>query len=193
MTALTCLTVAILAVGAVVPHTNVAAQSPTAPSAAEAAAIRQFNDAVTKYLKLRRGLTGEIAGPKANSTSSQLTTASDNLAIAIQRARPDARPGTIFVAPANPVLKKRIRDAVVQGSLAATLADIDDERATILEPKIHLRLPAASQMATMPPALLAALPRLPKELEYRIIGHYLVLRDVDAAIVIDYMPAAVPR
>ena len=48
-------------------------------------------------------------------------------------------------------------------------------------------------MATMPPSLLAALPQLPKELEYRIIGKYLVLRDVDAALILDFIPAAVPR
>ncbi len=48
-------------------------------------------------------------------------------------------------------------------------------------------------MATMPPSLLAALPELPKELEYRIVGNYLVLRDVDAALILDYIPAAVPR
>ncbi len=48
-------------------------------------------------------------------------------------------------------------------------------------------------MATMPPSLLAVLPRLPKELEYRIIGRFLVLRDVDAALIVDYIPDLIPR
>ena len=46
-------------------------------------------------------------------------------------------------------------------------------------------------MATMPPSLLAVLPTLPKELEYRIIGKYLILRDVDAALILDVIPDAV--
>jgi hypothetical protein len=58
---------------------------------------------------------------------------------------------------------------------------------------VHLRLPVSMQMATMPPALLEVLPTLPKELEYRILGRYLVLRDVDASLILDYIPLAVPR
>ena len=76
----------------------------------------------------------------------------------------------------------------------AVLADIDDDddKAGPL-PKVHLRLPVSAQMATMPSALLKVLPQLPKALEYRILGRYLILRDVDASMVIDYIPAAVPR
>jgi hypothetical protein len=58
---------------------------------------------------------------------------------------------------------------------------------------VHARLPVTAQMATMPPALLKVLPTLPKALEYRILGRYLVLRDVDASLIIDYIPAAVVR
>jgi hypothetical protein len=34
---------------------------------------------------------------------------------------------------------------------------------------------------------------LPAELEYRIVGEHLVLRDVKAAMLLDYIPNAVPR
>jgi hypothetical protein len=77
--------------------------------------------------------------------------------------------------------------------LAPTLADIDDEGTPGPAPKVHLRLPVTAQMATMPPALLQVLPQLPKELEYRILGRYLILRDVDASLILDYIPAAVAR
>jgi len=40
---------------------------------------------------------------------------------------------------------------------------------------------------------LSVLPPLPKGLEYRILGRYLVLRDVDASLIIDYIPEAVAR
>ena len=62
-----------------------------------------------------------------------------------------------------------------------------------MTPTVHLRFPVAAPMATMPPSLLAALPPLPKGLEYRIVGEYLVLRDVEAALIIDFIPAAIPR
>jgi hypothetical protein len=37
------------------------------------------------------------------------------------------------------------------------------------------------------------LPPVPKELEYRLVGRSLVLRDRDAALVVDYLPEALPK
>ena len=142
---------------------------------------------------LRQRLRNEIAGPVAGSTAVELNRASDSLAAAIQRARPGAREGNIFVAPVSAVFKQRVDNAIRHDNLGLVLANIDDEEPTVKTPSIHLRFPAASQMATMPPSLLAALPELPKELEYRIVGNHLILRDVDAALILDYIPAAVPR
>lgn len=159
----------------------------------EAAAMAQFQAAIAKYMALRQRLRNEIAGPVPNSTAPELTRASDALAAAIQRARRGAREGNIFLVPVTVVVKRRVDDVIRRDNLVPVLADIDDEAPTVKTPAIHLRFPAASQMATMPPSLLAALPELPKELEYRIVGNYLVLRDVDAALILDYIPAAVPR
>jgi hypothetical protein len=164
-----------------------------AAGTAEAAAMKQFDDAIAKYMALRRGLRSEVAGPVKNSTSSQVTNASDALAGAIERARRDAAVGSIFKEPVATMIKRRITDAVRAEQLAPVLADIDDEGKPAAMPKIHLRLPVSAQMATMPPSLLKVLPALPKELEYRILGRYLILRDVDASLILDYVPAAVPR
>jgi hypothetical protein len=45
----------------------------------------------------------------------------------------------------------------------------------------------------MPPQVLAALPRLPEDLEYRFIGSRLILLDVHAQIVVDFIEDALPR
>ena len=162
-------------------------------AADEVAALAQFEVAIASYLALRHRLRNELAGPVPNSTALELTRASDSLAAAIRRARAGAREGHIFRLPISVVVKRRVDDVVRLESLGPTLEDIDDEAPTLKTPSVHLRFPSASQMATMPPSLLAALPALPKELEYRIVGSYLVLRDVDAALILDYIPAAVPR
>ena len=159
----------------------------------EAAALAQFEAAIAKYMALRQRLRNEITGPVPNSTGTELNRASDSLAAAIQRARTGAREGNLFVVPVTIVIKRRVEDVIRRDHLEPILANIDDEAPTVKTPAIHLRFPLASQMATMPPSLLAALPELPKELEYRIVGNYLVLRDVDAALILDYIPAAVPR
>jgi hypothetical protein len=165
---------------------------PTA-APAERAALAQFEAAIADYLAMRRRLTNEVPSPAPNSTSVQLNNASDALAAAIQRSRQNAAVGDVFVTPVTPVFKRRVDDAVRTANLRQVLAEIDDEEPTVLAPKIHLRFPAASEMATMPASLLAVLPNLPKELEYRIIGRFLVLRDIDAALIIDYIPDLIPR
>jgi hypothetical protein len=160
---------------------------------AEAAAVKQFDQAIATYMALRNKLRTEVAGPVKDSTASQVNNASDALAGAIQRSRQDARVGTIFAAPVATMIKRRIADTVRDEHLATVLSKIDDDEQASLAPKVHLRLPVSAQMATMPPSLLKVLPVLPKELEYRILGKNLVIRDVDASLILDYIPLAVPR
>lgn len=159
----------------------------------DTAAVAQFQAEIDKYMAIRRGLADEVSGPTPNSSASELTRASDALAAAIQRRRPNAKPGALFTPAIAAALKQRVSDAIRAANLGPALSGIDDEGVGVKSPSVYLRFPAAAQMATMPPSLLAALPPLPKELEYRIVGTHLVLRDVDAALVIDFVPDAVPR
>jgi hypothetical protein len=36
-----------------------------------------------------------------------------------------------------------------------------------------------------------ALPKLPEQLEYRIVGKNLIIRDIDANIIVDFVPNAI--
>jgi hypothetical protein len=167
---------------------HVSGQQPDA-----AAAVSRFEAAIAEYLAMRERLLTETPRPTPNSTAAQLTRASDALAAAIQRARRGAKPGDLFSMPVSDVIKHDIDDTVRKQQLGPVLANIDDEEPGVAAPAVHMRFPAAAQMATMPPSLLAILPKLPSELEYRIVGTALVLRDVDAALILDYIPAAVQR
>lgn len=161
---------------------------------ADKAALAQFDAAIAGYLALRQSLVAEkISGPVPNSTSTELNRAADALAAAIQRARTKAHQGDMFGPAVAPVFKRRIEDAIRSANLGPVLSNIDDEGPATTTPSLHLRFPAAAALATMPPSLLEVLPPLPKPLEYRIIGRYLVLRDAEAALIIDFIPAAVPR
>ena len=190
------LAVGMVAVGILADPALLRASAPQAAPGTpdEVFAVKQFDQAVVEYMALRQRLRGEVSGPVKDSTSTQLTDASDALAAAIQRARPKARVGGFFTAPVAAVFKRRVADTVRTEKLTTVLTKIDDDdEAVSAPPKIYVRMPVSEQMATMPPALLAILPPLPKELEYRILGGYLLLRDVDASLVLDYIPAAVPR
>ncbi len=159
----------------------------------EADAIRQFEAAIAEYVAMRRRLADTVPRLAPNSTSVELNNASDALAAAVQESRQNAGVGDLFVPPVAAVFKRKIDEAMRTANLRQALATIDDEEPAIRAPKIHLRFPAGSQLATTPASLLNLFPPLPKGLEYRIVGRTLVLRDVDAALILDYIPDLIPR
>ena len=175
------------------PSISAAGPQAAGDVASEAAVIQQFHDRIEQYMVIRSRLANEVASPSANSSAVQVTNASDALAAAIQRARPRSQSGSFFAPSTITVFKRRVTEVVREDNLLLVLADIDDDGPAQRAPTVYLRFPTYSPLATMPGSLLAVLPPLPKELEYRIVGSYLVLRDIDAAIILDYIPAAVPR
>ena len=157
------------------------------------AAFRGFDAAVARYVALQQRILTEVPGLTPNSTAKELNDASDRLAAAVRRARPRAARGEFFDAEATRLIRQRISSALRSPGAAAAIESIDDESPPGVRPDVHLRFPEASALATMPPSILAVLPPLPDGLEYRIIGEYLVLRDVGAALILDFIPGAVPR
>ena len=184
--------IALITVAVAPPLAAVETQS-SSSVIAEAAVIEQFQDRIEQYMVVRRRLAIEIASPAANSSAVQITNASDALAAAIQRNQPKLRSGSFFEAPITTVFKRRVTGVVREANLVLVLSAIDDDGPASGAPTVYRRFPTSSQLATMPPSLLAVLPPLPKELEYRIVGSFLVLRDIDAALILDYIPSAVPR
>ena len=58
---------------------------------------------------------------------------------------------------------------------------------------VNGRYPDTIPLSSVPPQILQALPPLPQELEYRFIETSLILLDVRAHIIVDYLTGAVPR
>jgi hypothetical protein len=73
-----------------------------------------------------------------------------------------------------------------------------DQKAILVEvpvkvpPAINTDYPTTLPLATVPPNLLLKLPTLPEELEYRFLGRHLILRDVRANLIVDFIPDVVP-
>ena len=62
------------------------------------------------------------------------------------------------------------------------------------EGKLYKVLHKVFALASRPNALhelLASLPPLPEEIEYRFVGKHLILRDAKANLIIDYIPNAI--
>lgn len=116
----------------------------------------------------------------------------DALATAIEFARRDARQGDTF----SPEIAQLIRRAVRAGcddNYAQLLALVNEELEVPLPaPVIHGRWPAGAPLPTMMPDLLAALPPLPPRLQYRFMNRALVLLDIDANLIVDFVPGVIP-
>jgi hypothetical protein len=58
--------------------------------------------------------------------------------------------------------------------------------------QVNEQYPQVSAMQSTPPTLLSNLPKLPSEIEYRIVGRELVLLDTASNLIIDLLPDALP-
>jgi hypothetical protein len=106
-------------------------------------------------------------------------------------ARANAKAGDIFGALSGHLLKV-VDDDWKSRSPAdqkAILAEIP--KGLVL--KVNQAYPSKAPLATVPPKLLAQLPMLPEELEYRLIDRRLLLRDRDANLVVDVLVGTEPK
>jgi hypothetical protein len=144
---------------------------------------------VTSYTAVvRRAAAGLPAGNPADARSDDARRAA--LAAKVRAALPDWGPGKIFTPPIATELRARIARAL-DGPEGRDARDaILDENPTGLRPAALSTYPEAAPLATMPPAILAVLPSLPEELEYRFVGRDLILHDVGANLVVDVLEHA---
>ncbi len=68
-----------------------------------------------------------------------------------------------------------------------------DENPQGVRVRVNERYPDTVPFASMPPQVLSMLPKLPLELEYRFIGERLILLDVHAHLIVDFIDNALPK
>jgi hypothetical protein len=104
---------------------------------------------------------------------------------AIRAGRAGARPGDILTPAAARVFRQVIKNDFryrPQRGQKVILDEIPQFR-----PKVNQTYPREWPLATFPATLLAALPVLPDGLEYRLLSEALILRDVKANLIVDFI------
>ena len=115
------------------------------------------------------------------------------LAAAIRAERPDARQGDLFTLALGPELRARINDALLDHGFTAAdvFASAQVDRTDRPPLRLQVNGPFFWVLAdAMFPCVIEALPPLPPELQYRIVGNDLVLIDVHASLIVDILPNA---
>ena len=169
-------------------------QSPaTAPAAdaqpgvnAQGAATLEFQKRIAGYLKLHNEAQSKVPNLKKTDDPKEISDREKALGETIMTLRAGAQPGEIFAPEYQPYFIKIVQDDFKTRSAV-------DRKAIIVElPKnmkvdINTVYPTTIPLATFPPMLLRKLPDLPPELEYRLVGHSLILRDVKANLIVDIL------
>lgn len=181
------------AMAAVVLSSSVTAQ--TSQAVSEHPALREFARRVAAYVELRHTIVATLPPVPTGGGAVDVTAAVDRIREAIQFARLRAHRGDLFVPEVAPVFRALIRRALADDGIdprelvADAKADMPPHAPPVL---INQPFPPGRQPA-MAVCLLAALPSLPVEVQYRLDGRTLVLVDVTTRLVLDVLPGAVPR
>ena len=174
---------------AVVGAAPAAEQRPIAP---ELPVLADFARHLQAYVDLKQAAAATIMPLVPLDDPVEIYRRRDALAVVIKSARSDARQGDLFTPAVAPLIRRAI-GAGCEGDYALLLALAREEFAGPLpEPSIHARWPAGVPVPTMLPRVLAALPPLPAHLEYRFMNRALVLIDIDANLILDFLPDAIP-
>ena len=167
------------------------AKSSEAPNPVEDPRFKEFFDRVRAYIKIHNTADRRVPSLKETSDPKEVSGREQALADEIRVERAGAQQGEVF----SPAAAKEIGLIVAEDFNARPLKD---QKAILVEvpvkkpPSINTDYPTALPLATVPPGLLLKLPTLPMDLEYRFLGRHLILRDIKANLIVDFIPDAVP-
>jgi hypothetical protein len=169
-------------------------EAPAKPAVAmNPAVLKDFQQRLTHYIEFQRGVEKTTPQQKETSEPIKIEVAQELLASKIRNLRKTAKQGDIFT-PSIAAEFKRLMNPELKGEEGGDARAVlkDDAPSPGEVPlKVNASYPSGIELPTMPSNILQALPGLPKDVEYRIVSKALLLRDVDANIIVDFIPNAV--
>jgi hypothetical protein len=158
---------------------------------ANAAVMQDFLKRVDQYVALHKKLEGTLAPLPKQTTPDQIDAHERALGKLIQEGRKGARQGEILTLGMQRFVRTLLRP-IFSGADGLQIKNeiMDKEYKGNVKLVVNGRYPDEVPVSTMPPQVLAALPKLPEEIEYRFIQNNLILFDPHAHIIADYLVRA---
>ena len=166
---------------------------PDQPVNPDAKALAGFLDRVNQYVKVHQKLEATLPHLPKEATPQQIDKNQRALGALIKDARRTAKQGDLFTPESQAVIKRLLAKVFGGPDGAALKASIMDENPGVPKIVVNERYPDTVPLSTIPPQVLQGLPKLPEEMEFRFVGNTLVLMDVHAHIMADYIPDAFPH
>ncbi len=151
-------------------------------------AVADFNARVSSYVELRGRLEKDLPPPTITDDLAEIRSRERALAGKIRLARKDARQGEIFTR----TISVEFRKALLLEMSSDTRETLSDDNPGAFFHSINGTYPKNKPLSTVPINILAALPKLPGDMEYRFLGRHLILYDTRANMILDRIPCAIP-
>lgn len=157
---------------------------------ADTGTVSDFDRRVKDFVQLRDTLDRNVTKLPDKATPIQIDRHQRELAAAVARARAQAKQGDVFIPGMQTYIRGVVRRVLGGPEGPQIKASLMDENPMKADVSINGRYPDAIPMSTMPPDVLAALPPLGTDLEYRFVGNRLVLLDIQSHLIIDFVTNA---
>ena len=175
-------------------------QPPSRTSAAgspidiDAKALDEFREETDEYVELHNTLESQLPPLPTQAAPEQMRAHGIALGDLIVSKRRRAKQGDIFDSAVDQLIRERAQTVFASLHGARDNVAIQDEQSERnVAARVNQRYPDDVPISTMTASVLASLPPLPPELQYRFLGRHLILIDVGARIIVDYLPDVLPR
>ena len=147
-----------------------------------------FESGVDQYVQLHRRLERLLPPQVITLDPVQLFTSRWLLSAEIRQERAFAKQGDIFTPELAVAFRQIVARTLTEERIDWGVFLHEDGMYLPLDVVVNGDYPAFGPVATMPPTLLKVLPPLPAELQYRFVNDSLILWDVHAALIVDFVP-----
>ena len=148
--------------------------------------VAEFSGRLDDYSSLRSELEKGLPPLRVTDDAGEIRKAARALRKRIRAARAGAKQGDIFTPETRIEFRKALALEVDANSWAAIMDDNPGERSN----RINGAYPEGRALSTVPPNILAVLPRLPADVRYGFLGRHLILLDTRANVILDRIPLA---
>lgn len=147
----------------------------------------EFSVKMDDYARLRGSLEEGLPPLAVTDHPSEIHRAEQLLARRIRQARAGARRGDIFTEDIRRGFRQLLRPVTNESICEA----IRDDNPGEFGWQVNDAYPKDQPVSTVPPSLLAALPRLPDDVFYRFLNRDLILHDSRANVILDRIDDAI--
>jgi hypothetical protein len=161
-------------------------------------AVEEFQRRVTAYQEVRKGIESGLPKLKPTPEAAEINAHQKALATGLLKARAGAKQGDLFFPEVREYFVTTVRSEMkgrqgtpARGAAAQGNPKLDDLPGSV-KVAVNAPYPDTQPVSSVPPTLLLRLPKLPENLSYRFVGRDLILRDGDAAIIVDFIRDAAP-